>query len=103
MDSDLNEMSVVPDEDLLNPNVEVQQNTGGLQEDAEMETIQEEDEVKELIDKDIQSQETTRLRNLSCQKPASRVSNLESVPSSPLGKSTPKQVEEARKNLEDAA
>ena len=49
VDSDLSAMSDVPDEDLLNPNVEVQQNTGGLQEDSEMETIQEEDEGQESV------------------------------------------------------
>ena len=103
MDSDLSEMSDAPDKDILNPNVEVQENACGLQEDAEMETIQEDDEGEESVDEDIQSQETTRSRELSPQKPASRVSNIESVTFSPLAKSAPEQVEEARKNLENTA
>ena len=64
VDSDLSAMSDVPDEDLLNPNVEVQQNTGGLQEDAEMETIQEEGEGQVSADEDIQGSEIVNTKQI---------------------------------------
>ena len=101
VDSDLSEVS--DDDDLLNPNVEVQQTIDGLQGNTEMETIQEDDEVEEAVDEDIESEETTTPRNLSPQKPDSTFSNLESVTTSPLARSTPEQVEKARKNLENTA
>ena len=101
VDSDISEEG--EDEDPLNPNGEVQQVIGGLQQNTEMEIIQEDDEVEETVDEDIVSEEARNPRTLSPQKPATRVSNLESVTSSPLTRSTPEQVEKARKNLENTA
>ena len=66
-----------------------------------METIQEEAIKNVAIDEDIESEEVSTSRNFSPKKPASRVSNLESVTHSPLAKSTPEQVKKTRKNLEN--
>ena len=73
-----------------------------------METIQEEatDEeatVEENADEETENEEVEVPKNLSPRRPASRVSNLESVSQSPLPMSTPDQVKKARKNLDDTA
>ena len=107
VDSDLSEEGD-DDEDPLGVSSEVQHPVGELQGNAELETIQEgatddEDTVEEAIDEDTENEEVEVPRNLSPRKPASRVSNLESVSQSPLAKSTPEQVKKARKDLEDTA
>ena len=95
VDSDLSEVS--DDDDLLNPKAEVQQTIDGLQGNAEMEIIQEDDKVEEAVDDEvIESEKTITPRTLFPQKPASRVSNFESVTSSPLVRSTPEPVESGK-------
>ena len=62
-----------------------------------METIQKEDEGEKFMNEDIQSEENASSRTFLPQKLVSRVSNIESMTSSPLAKSAPEQVEVARK------
>ena len=101
-DSDLSEEGD-DEEDPLESSSEVQQPVGELQGNAELETIQEEATDEEATDEETENEEVEIPRNLSPRRPASRVSNLESVSQSPLAKSTPEQVKKARKNLEDTA
>ena len=56
-DSDLSEMSDVPDEELLGPDVEIQQSPDETEENVEIETIQEEDKWQVSINEDMQSPE----------------------------------------------
>ena len=90
VDSDLSEEG--DDEDPLEPNTEVQQPIGELQGNAELETIQEEATDEEAADEETENEDVEIPSTFSPRRPASRVSNLESVSHSPLAKSTPEQV-----------
>ena len=79
VDSDLSEVSDVPDKELFSPVVEVQQSPNETEDNDEMETIQEEDKGEVSVDEKMKESEILEESEPSPQKTASRVCNLESA------------------------